>query len=185
MSTEKSQIDYSLLLLAHLICADDQIHVEEEKMLQALAQEVNASQGTKIALDAILSQTPEAPTVYALSQCILPGKQIETLKQLLAMACIDGYISPLEESFIKQVSTLWNISDHDIESLRIEAEKSLSPQDKVNRKQDDLSIGAYFLKETETILSRSLFEKITQIAPSNIKRRIKKLQHKILLEGPE
>jgi hypothetical protein len=46
MSTEKSQIDYGLLLLAHLVCADDQIHVEEEKMLQTLAKELEASQGT-------------------------------------------------------------------------------------------------------------------------------------------
>jgi uncharacterized tellurite resistance protein B-like protein len=185
MSTEKSQIDYGLLLLAHLVCADDQIHVEEEKMLQTLAKELEASQGTQIALDAILSQAPEAPTVYELSQCIPPGQQTETLKQLFAMACIDGYISPLEKNFIRQVATLWKISDGDVEHLRIEAERSLSSQDKANKTQDDLSIGAYFLKETETVLSRALVKKITQIAPENIRFRIKKLQNKILLEGPE
>ncbi len=59
----QDELDRGLLLIAHLICADGQIHIEEARALQSLSEDVRASYATKAALEAILAKQPEAPTV--------------------------------------------------------------------------------------------------------------------------
>ena len=114
--------DYSLLLMAHLVCADEQIHIQEARSLQSLLERTNAGKATKDALEAILSKASEAPSIHSLVDEIPPGKQTETLKQLFAMACVDGYLAPMEESFIQNVAGIWDISEEEVNRLRLSAQ---------------------------------------------------------------
>ena len=50
------QLNYSFLLLVHLICADKQIHSEEIEYLNELSDRVNISPQTKDEMDKILAQ---------------------------------------------------------------------------------------------------------------------------------
>ncbi|PZO48911.1 MAG: hypothetical protein DCF15_17425 [Phormidesmis priestleyi] len=181
----KPQLNCNLLLLAHLVCADEQIHIQEAKALQSLTEQISADQTTKDALEAILSKAPTAPTVEALAQKILPGQQIESLKQLLAVACIDGYLAPVEETFVTNVAKLWNISEEEVKHLRLSAKQARRSQFSLKADKDDLSRGAHILKGTESVLSRALIKRLADIAPESLGRRVHKLQQEILLAGPE
>ena len=179
------KLDYGLLLIAHLICADGQIHIQEARALQSLSQELGSTKVTQYALEAILSKNPEAPTVYVLANKVLPGQQIETLKQLLAIACIDDYLAPVEASFIGGVAKLWDISEAEVKRLQLSAKQAQRAQSVSDTEQDDLSMGAQILKGAESLLSRALVKRLTDIAPKSLGRQVHKLQQEILLAGPE
>lgn len=179
------ELDPILLLIAHLVCADGQIHIKEAKALQSLSEKLGSGDATKAALSAILAKSPEAPTVYALAEKVLPGQQIEVLKQLLAMAYIDGYLAPVEESFIQRIASIWNISEEEVERLRLSNVQIQHSQSASETEEGDLSTGAQILKGAESLLSRVLIERLTDIAPESLGRRVRKLQQEILLSGPE
>lgn len=179
------ELDYGLLLIAHLICADGQIHIQEARALQSLSQEIGSAKITQDALEAILSKNPKAPAVHVLADRVLPGQQIETLKQLLAIACIDSYLAPVEASFINGIAKLWNISEVEVKRLQLTAKQAQRAQSVSDVDQDDLSTGAQILKGAESLLSRALVRRLTAVAPKSLGRQVHKLQQEILLAGPE
>lgn len=120
----REELDSSLLLIAHLICADGQIHVQEAEALQSLSEDIGTNQATQKALDAILGKLSEAPSVGKLAKKVLPGQQVEVIQQLLAIACIDGYLAPVEKNFIRGIAKLWNISGEDFERLKLSAQQA-------------------------------------------------------------
>lgn len=183
--SEYADLDCSLLLIAHLICADEQIHIHEVKALQSLAHRLKVSQTTQDALDAILSQSAAAPTVEMLARQISPGQQTETLQQLLAVAGIDGYVAPLEEKFIEQVASFWDVPALEVKRLRLGARKQQYSQSVSSDLEAELSLGARLLQGTESVLSRELINRLSEIAPKGLGQQVRKLQREILLAGPE
>lgn len=175
-------LDPGLLLIAHLVCVDGQIHIQEAKALKSLSDEINSGKATQAALEAILAKSPEAPAIYTLAEKVLPGQQTEVLKQLLAIAYIDGYLAPEEASFIKSIAKLWNISEDDVERLRL---SNVQSQAVFDAEEDKLSTGAKILKGAESVLSRALIKRFTDVAPKSLGHRVRKLQQEILLAGPE
>ena len=59
----------------------------------------------------------------------------------------------------------------------------VSPVDQDDDDQVNLSIGARLLRGAESLLSRSLVSKLTELAPENVGKRIEQLQREILLSG--
>ena len=184
-----SELDHGLLLIAHLICADEQIHIEEARALQSLSEEVGSNQATKAALEAILANQPEAPPVYDLAKNVSAGQKTEILQQLLAVACLDGYLAPVEKAFVNSVAKLWDFAEEDVERIRLHAQRTQRSSSKTKEgseiAEDDISRGAQILKGAESVLSRALVERLTKIAPQNLGRHVRRLQQEILLAGPE
>ena len=182
-SEDNGALDYGLLLTAHLVCADKQIHIQEARALQSLSQE--SSRATQDALKAILSKSLEAPDVFALASKISPSEQIETLEQLFVIAYIDNYLAPAEELFINRITQLWEIPKDEVSRLKLDIEQHRQYQVSLEIDKNNLSTGARILKSAELFLSRALLKRFTDIALDPVGKQVQKLQQEILLAGPE
>jgi uncharacterized tellurite resistance protein B-like protein/GTP-binding protein EngB required for normal cell division len=178
-------LDYAFLLLTHVICADQQIHSQESRALRSLAEQAKVNQATLQEMEKILEQDDTQISLEAVVQKIPVGQQSEVLRQVMAIAYIDGYFSPLEREVVNQIAQLWGISQHEIERMLEEAQGLRNWQTHTNDENDQLSVGARLLKGAESILSRSLITKLAELAPENVGQRIEQLQREILLSGPE
>jgi uncharacterized tellurite resistance protein B-like protein len=180
------QIDYPFLLVTHMVCADQQIHSEESKALRELATKTQAGQRTLEEMEKILSQDEQQISVAEIARQMPRNQQAEAMRQILALAYIDGFFSPLEREMVEEVAQHWKWSTKRLQQLIEEAEgftANRSINDENERSQ--LSFGARLLKGTESVLSRALVDNLAKIAPENVGRRIEELRKEILLAGPE
>lgn len=180
------QLDYPFLLVTHMVCADQQIHSEESKALRELADQVRIGQGTLDEVEKILAQDEQHLCVEDVARRVPPGQQSEAMRQILALAYIDGFFSPLEREMVEHIAQIWQWSVGEIQQLIAEAEGfTVNRSTNNDNDQPELSVGARLLKGAESILSRSLVNKLADIAPENVGRRIEQLQQEILLSGSE
>ncbi|MEQ9485801.1 GTPase [Coleofasciculus sp. F4-SAH-05] len=181
-----ASLDYSFLLLTHLVCADRQIHREESKLLHELADQTQVGQQTIQEMEKILAQEKTLFPVENIAQQIPPEQQQEAMQQLLALAYVDGLFSPLERQMIAQVAQIWHWDATEVEQMVTQAQTL-----QANRKKDrdshteKLSLSAILLMGAESILSRTLIAKLATFAPETLGRRIVQLQRQILLAGPD
>ena len=180
-------IDYSFLLLPHIVCADRQIHSEEAKALHELAQQSNMGKRTIEEMEKILAQDENLLSVEVVANKILPGEQNQVMRQILAIAYVDGFFSPLEREMVDLVAEIWNWSKEVVEGLIEQAEYLGKSQtiDNEEKEQLQLSFGARLLKGAESVLSRKLVDKLGEIVPENVGQQIEQLRREILLTGPE
>ena len=184
-SEHHATLDYGFLLLTHIICADQQIHSRELQALKDLAGQANINEPTLQEMEKILGQEDSHISLEAAARNIPVGQRSEALRQVLAIAYIDGYFSPLEREVVTQIAQSWGILEHEIEQMLADAQgfgRWRKPKDEDN---EGLSVGAKLLKGAESLLSRSLIKKLAELAPDNVGRQIEQLQHEILLSGPE
>ena len=174
-------IDHRFTLLAHTICADQQIHNQELTLLNALAQQLGASAATQQAIQQVLDQNQETPVEQA-ARSIPTHQRRELLRQAIAIAYSDGHFAPSERQFVEQLGQIWGISETELErDLQLAQNAALSPTGKA----DSLSIAARLLQGAESLLSRSRLDKLTARAPERVAQRIEQLQREILLSGPQ
>ncbi|WP_316787488.1 GTPase [Thermoleptolyngbya oregonensis] len=185
----KESLDYGFLLLAHVICADQQIHSHESRALRDLAQQVHIHELTLQEMEKILGQDDTHITLEESAKNVPVGRRSEVLRQILAVAYIDGYFSPLEREVVNQISKIWGIYEHEIESMLEDAQGfsqwRISNKTAVDGDKSGLSVGAKLLKGAESVLSKSLVTRLTELAPEHIGEKIERLQREILLSGPE
>lgn len=182
------QLNYQFLLLTHIVCADQQIHSEEAKALRELGQVARVNERTLQEMENILAQQSNHFSVEAIANRIPHGMQAETMRQLLAIAHVDGYLAPLERKLIDDICEIWHWSTQEIDDLLEEAKKIKYKQlfGRNNDEQTELSFAASLLKnEKKSPLSRAIIDFSVKIAPNSIGRTIKKLEREILLAGPE
>ena len=182
-------IDYGVLLLAHIICADQQIHSKEAQVLRDLALRSHSDKSTLQEMEKILGQADDCMTLEEAAQQVPVEQQTESLRQVLAVAYVDGYFSPIEKEIVNRIVQLWGINAHEIRQM-LESAQGFSrwrthSKSTINCDEDGLSIGARLLKGAESVLSKSLVNKLTELAPENIGEKIERLQREILLSGPE
>jgi ribosome biogenesis GTPase A/uncharacterized tellurite resistance protein B-like protein len=180
------QLDYPFLLVTQMVCADKQIHSEESKALHEIANQIGVEQCTRDEMEKIFAQDEHQISLEDVTRKMPLGKQTEAMRQILALAYIDGFFSPLERDMVEQVARHWNRSAGEIQELIEEAEgftASHSIGDDNN--QSEVSVGARLLIGAESILSRSMVNKLAAIAPQNVGRKIEQLRQEILLAGPE
>ena len=180
------QLDYRFLLLAHLICADSQIHSEEIKYLKDLGDRANISQQTLDEKDKILAQDSHHLTLDCIANRVSVGEQSEVMRQILAIAYADGYFAPSERAMINRLASIWNWSSIEIDRIIAEA-KSL--EDRVSNKKDnksELSFAAkLFQNEQKSALSRAVIDMASKAAPEAIGKKVERLEREILLSGKE
>ncbi len=139
------QLDLGFLLLVHLVCADQQIHSEEIKYLNELSDRANISQQTKDEMDKILAQDPNHITVDKIINSISTNEQSELIRQILAMAYVDGDFASLEKELIQKTGTIWNWSEKEIDWHRQYAEK-FADNRKAKVKQEILFNGEEYVQ---------------------------------------
>lgn len=187
--TVKESLDYGFLLLAHIICADQQIHSHESRALRDLAKQAHIHELTLQEIEKILGQDDTQITLEKSAQNVPIGQRSEVLKQILAIAYIDGYFSPQERETVNQIAQIWGIDEHEIEDVLEEAQgfsrSRVNNNTGVDEDKSGLSVGARLLKGAESVLSKSLITKLTELAPDHIGEKIERLQREILLSGPE
>lgn len=174
------ELDCGLLLIAHLICADGQIHIEEDRALQLFSKQNSIGLATRDTLSAIFSMRPEAPTLKEVAQRVPPNCRNGVLEQLVAVGHVDSYYAPIENDFIEQVASLWNIDLVEVKRLRTNAEQFPQPQSEHSEFESHSNSGTAF-KKVELFLAKWLKD----IAPEAVGRRIDQLQEEVLLAGPE
>lgn len=88
---------------------------------------------------------------------------------------------------VEKIADIFGCSQQlqDIIEAAEEFRSSCVNDDGSENESSKLSLGAVILKGAESVLSRSLVQKLGQIAPENIGRKIEKLQREILLSGEE
>ena len=181
-------LDYGFLLLAHVICADQQIHSQESRALRDLANQTDINELTLQEMDKILGQDDTQITLEESAQNVLVGQRSEVLRQVLAIAYIDGYFSPLEREVVNKISQLWGIDEHAIEQMLEDAQgfrQGRTRTDFDDEENGGLSVGAQLLKDAKSVFSKLLISKLTELAPAHIGEKIEQLQREILLSGPE
>jgi GTP-binding protein EngB required for normal cell division len=169
-----------------MVCADQQIHSEESKALHELASQTRVGQRTIEEMEEILAQDEQMLCLEDVARSIPPGQHSEAMRQILALAYVDGFFAPSEREMVEQVAQIWQWPAGEIQQLIEEAEGFTANRCVDNdNDQTQLSIGARLLRGAESILSRSLVTKLAEIAPENVGRQIEQLQREILLAGPE
>jgi uncharacterized tellurite resistance protein B-like protein/GTP-binding protein EngB required for normal cell division len=181
-------MNYSLLLLAHIICADQQIHSEEVRYLDELIKNNGADTATTEAIESILSQSENHPSLEECAKSVAREDRQHLLDQILEVTYADGYLAPLEKIAIDQIIEIWKFPQAKVNKSIANAEQYY----RTNRKnslsgneKSDLSVGAKILKGAESVFSRGLVKKIAEVAPSEIGQKIERLQREVLLAGPE
>jgi len=180
----RAALDYGFLLLTHIICADQQIHSRESRALRELADQANINEATLQEMEKILGQDDPHVLLEEAARNLPLSQRTETLRQVIAIAYIDGYFSPLEREVVDQIAQGWGIYEQEIEQMLEEAQ-GFGQWHATGQEEDELSVGARLLKGAESVLSRSIVTRLAEIAPENIGQRIERLQREILLSGPE
>lgn len=182
-------LNYGFLLIAHIVCADQQIHHQEAKSLRDLADQANVHELTIREVEKILGQTEDHITLVQAARNVPMNQRGEVLRQILAIAYIDGYFSPLEREAINQVTQIWNICQNEVDQILQDvqgfSQKSMGAAASTDDDKNGLSVGAQLLKGAESLLSKSLISKLTELAPVHIGEQIERFQREILLSGLE
>ena len=110
----QKQLDYGFLLLAHIVCADQQIHSEESKYLRELGDRANISQQTKDEMEKILAQDDHHLRVDYIAKRVSVEQQSEVMRQILAIAYVDGDFAFSERELINRIGKIWNWSEEEI-----------------------------------------------------------------------
>jgi tRNA U34 5-carboxymethylaminomethyl modifying GTPase MnmE/TrmE/uncharacterized tellurite resistance protein B-like protein len=181
----QEKLDYPFLLLTHTVCADQQIHSEEARALHELATQANIGQPTLDEMEKILAQDEDCLNIKIIAQQISTGQQNEVIRQVLAIAYVDGFFSPLEKEMIEKIIKIWNWSQDDLERILEEVE-NFRPQSQDIDVQEELSFAARLLKnEQRSRLSSAVIKMARKLAPKTIGRTIERIEREILLSGPE
>lgn len=187
ITVASEQIDYPFLLLAHIVCADQQIHSQESKSLRELAGIARVGEQTRDEMEKILAQDDHHLSVEYLASKVLPGQQSEVMQQVLAIAYADGFFAPLEREMVNRIAEIWNWSSGEIDRIIQQAQGFNTERSSCNDDEKaNLSFPARLLKnEKKSALSRAVINMATKLAPDKVGRKIEQLERQILLSGPE
>ncbi len=184
--SSSAQLDYTFLLVAHIVCAEKQIHCQTAQALQEIATQTEVGDDTIAQMEKILTQDENRLSVEEVASRIPPDKQNEAMDQILALAHLDGLFSPLERDMVEKVAQIWHWRMEEIQEKIVAASrKSVNSATNDERDNAKLSLAAMLLKGAESILSRALVTKLAELAPESVGVQIAKLQREILLSGLE
>ncbi len=182
-----SNIDYCFLLLVHTVCADRRIHSKESKALRELSTQPTIEQSTLAEMEKILTQDDNYLSLQDVACRVPPGQQNEAMRQILAIAYVDGFFASLEREMIDQVAHIWNWSIGEIDRIIQEVQEATIQSSISNvNEQSNLSSEARLLDNYKKFGLPDAFINIAKnLAPDTIGRKIEQLEREILLSGPE
>ena len=185
-SATHQPLDYTFLLIAHIVCAEKQIHCQTAQALQEIATQTEVGDYTIAEMEKILTQDEDRLSLEDVASRVPPDKQNEAMEQILALAHLDGFFSPLEREMVETVASIWHWRIGDIQQkIAAAARLHVNPSTNDDSDKAKLSLPALLLSGAESILSRALVTKLAELSPQSVGAQIAKLQREILLSGPE
>ncbi len=161
-TTTDETIDYSFLLVTHMVCADQQIHNKELKYLYALDSKTKLGRRTKEEKEKILIQDENLIPVDVVAQKVLSEQQNWAMGQILVMAYVDGFYSPLEHQMVEQVAEIWGWSNKRLQEFVKYAELENAVQ---SIKEDSIARNSFW----DTQNYKAAIEQCTKIAQQDFK----------------
>ena len=181
--------DYQFLLLVNIVCADGQLHSEELKYLEKLAQKYEIEQLTRDEMNKTIACDDNRLCIKDLADRIDTADREETMRQMIILAHSDGFFAASERETINNIGKIWNWSPNKIDEIIKQVEIKQIETTVSNSNQyhsPDLSFSANLLNNAKKFtFSRSLVEKAANFAPETIGNTIERLEKEILLSGPE
>ena len=160
-------MNHNLLLLAHIICADQQLHSEEVRYLDELTKNNGTSTATIEAIENIFSQSENHPSLEECAELVAREERQHLFGQILEITYVDGYLAPLEKIAIDEITRIWKLPETKVDKAIANAEQYYRAHRKNNLSENekaDLSVSAKILKGAESFVSRDLMKKITEAA---------------------
>ncbi len=177
------ELDYPFLLVAQMVCADQQIHSEESKALQELATESKVGKPTLAEMEKILAQDEEQLSVTEIASQVAPQQRNEAMWQILSIAYVDGFCSALERQMAQQVAQIWGWPDGEVERQIEETGAFADTRFIGDGEKEQISFGARMLKNADSLLSKALVDRLATF--SGKQQKVEQLRREILLSGPE
>ncbi|MGD1716866.1 GTPase [Dapis sp. BLCC M172] len=177
------ELDYPFLLVAQMVCADQQIHSEESKALQELAQQSKVGKLTLAEMEKILTQDEYQLSVTEIASQVAPQQRNEAMWQILSIAYVDGFCSALERQMAQQVAQIWGWPDGEVERQIEETGAFADTRFIGDGEKEQISFGARMLKNADSLLSKALVDKLATF--SGKQQKVEQLRREILLSGPE
>jgi GTP-binding protein EngB required for normal cell division len=100
-----------------MVCADQQIHTKELRYLHKLEQQIGIDQSTREEKEKILAQDEYLIPVDVVAQRVPRQQHNQAMAQVLVMAYIDGFYSPLERHMVERVGQIWNWSSEKVQGF--------------------------------------------------------------------
>ncbi|MGQ9865633.1 MAG: TerB family tellurite resistance protein, partial [Pseudanabaenaceae cyanobacterium] len=186
-------MNYGLLLLSHVICADRQIHNTEIELLDRFIEKHQPCPATLKAMESIFSQDEGHPSLEKCAEALLDSQDRRKLREfwleIMEIAYTDGYLAPTEKEVIDKIARLWQLSQAEINEgiqaaekfYRESRDKALSGEHYSS--SSTVSFGAKLVSLAEKAFSREAVRNIAEVAPFG--EIISRLQKEVLLAGPE
>ncbi|MDJ0553968.1 MAG: TerB family tellurite resistance protein [Microcoleaceae cyanobacterium MO_207.B10] len=153
-------LNYPFLLVTQMVCADQQIHSEESKALQELAEQSKVGKPTLVEMEKILAQDEQQLSVEEIALRVAPDHRNEAMWQILSIAYVDGFCSALERQMAQQVAHIWGWSDGEVERQIEETGAFADTRFIGDGEKEQISLGARMLKNADSLLSKALVDKL-------------------------
>ena len=188
MTSHYSDPEIIALLVAHIICADEQLHHYEFEHLFALAEAYQISDAARQGLEMIVGDLPDAPALDALCRSLSQDMRVEAMRHLMSAVLIDGHYDQSEKDAIKHIAGMWSIPDNVLDNFKAEAERYVDTfthsLEASADAPEELGFGARWLGRLDRV-SPEIANSFAKVSPASIGQRITRLRHQILLAGPE
>ena len=119
-------LDYPYLLAVHTLCVDGQLHQNELKFMQSLAENISVDPTTLVEADKILAQADNHLNLEAVLQQITPDHYPRALSLVALAAHYDGELDRTEQRLIQRLRQQWKISDDLFTSTQIQLMRMLN-----------------------------------------------------------
>lgn len=186
----KNNLSYESVILAHVICANNQIHSAELKFLNSIIStlnlEDNVRENTYKQINYIFSQNQSLILLEDALANISPQNRNSVFRHILDIVKADGFISFQERRIILKIAKYWNANEDEIFKIK----NHLS-----NFNQFQLSLHNQSLKINKNITSKCkkkvkkllvrILSAIKKNVPRKVSQEIQDIKHKFLLMGTD
>lgn len=174
--------DYAALLIAHIACADQQLHSSEIKQLaKFLKNDISDVAASEI--DKILAKADDAIDLPEVLSAVPVAEQKLTLEMAFRMAHVDGHLHLEESTLLKQIAEVWNISAAGMKAIEAKARYGTAHEDETQNKTP--SPEAKIVQTLDLLFFKGLLNAVAKTSGSVWQRKLRRLRHQVLFAGPE
>ncbi len=182
-----NELNYPYLLAVHTLCIDGQLHQNELRFLQSLAQNIGVDPTTEAAAELIFAQADNHLSLEAVLQQITPDQHPRALSLAALAAQFDGVLDRTEQKLLEQLRLQWKISDELFAQMQDlackEAQRLIA--DLKTSSRGEVSTGAKVLSGLEAVLGKTVVDRVVStLGTESMKARIQDFRIEALLSGP-
>ena len=184
MELGAESIDYVLPLAAHMARADGQLHDDEVRQLQALAEQRSASEGTRLYVQAILDDEQTGPTFESALDAVPLQHRGDAFLALVAMALADRTLEGTEKALLEKAASAWSVP-RDFYSEALKQATSWAEEQAARQQTGTAapSFRARLVAGLDTVFGRSLTNSIGRTF--GLGEGVEEARREFALAGPE